>query len=92
MIQVLRFTAPWCAPCKMLKPVMEEIATQFTDVKFETIDVDENPDMAQHFKVRSVPTVLIMNDRDETLFSFVGIQSKHTYIESIKSSKDNSNV
>lgn len=92
MIQVLRFTAPWCAPCKMLKPVMEEIATQFTDVKFETIDVDENPDMAQHFKVRSVPTVLIMNDRDEILFSFVGVQSKQTYIESIKSSRGNSNV
>ena len=84
MITVIRFTAPWCAPCKMLAPVLQGIAQEFPNVKFEVIDVDNNPDMAQHFKIRNIPSVLILNNEDEILHTFVGVQSKQTYVDAIK--------
>lgn len=86
MITVMRFTAPWCAPCKMLAPVIQGLAQDFPDVIFETVDVDNNPDLAQHFNIRSVPTVLIMNKDEQILHTFVGVQPRNKYVESITAS------
>lgn len=88
MITVMRFTAPWCAPCKMLAPVIQGLAQEFPNVIFETVDVDNNPDMAQHFNVRSVPTVLIINDKDEVLHTLVGVQPRQIYIDVIKTAQE----
>ena len=52
------FSATWCGPCKSFKPVMNEIASEGHSVQF--IDVDESPDLAQQYNVRSVPTVVIL--------------------------------
>ena len=84
MITVLRFTASWCAPCKMLAPVLQSIVEDFPTVLFETIDVDGNPDMAEHYKIRSVPTVLVEKD-NEILQTFVGVQPKQIYINALNS-------
>ena len=59
-IMVLKFSASWCAPCKMLSKVIESIDT---DIPFEEIDIDENQEYAKQFGIRGVPT-LIMVDRD----------------------------
>lgn len=88
MITVMRFTAPWCAPCKMLAPVIQGLAQEFPDVTFETVDVDANPDMAQHFNIRSVPTVLLLNNDESILQTFVGVQPRQTYIEAIKTAQE----
>jgi thioredoxin 1 len=88
MITVMRFTAPWCAPCKMLAPVIQGLAQDFPDVIFETVDVDNNPDLAQHFNIRSVPTVLIVNKDEQILHTFVGVQPRQTYIEAIKTAQE----
>ena len=88
MITVMRFTAPWCAPCKMLAPVLNDIMEQFPDVVFEMVDVDNNPDLAQHFNIRSVPTVLIVNTDEKILHTFIGVQSRQTYIEAIKTAQE----
>jgi thioredoxin 1 len=87
MITVMRFTAPWCAPCKMLAPVMQGLMQEFPTVTFETVDVDNNPDLAQHFNVRSVPTVLLLNNDETILQTFVGVQPRQTYIEAIKTAQ-----
>lgn len=87
MITVMRFTAPWCAPCKMLAPVIQGLAQEFPGVTFETVDVDGNPDMAQHFNIRSVPTVLLLNNDETILQTFVGVQPRQTYIEAIKTAQ-----
>ena len=59
-LRVLKFSANWCAPCKMLSKVIESIDT---DIPFEEIDIDENQEYAKQFAIRGVPT-LVMVDRD----------------------------
>ena len=59
-LRVLKFSANWCAPCKMLSKVIESIDT---DIPFEEIDIDENQEYAQKLGIRGVPT-LVMVDRD----------------------------
>lgn len=87
MITVLRFTAKWCQHCQVLAPIMEELAREFQhvpDVVFEVVDVENNPDMGNHFKIRSIPTVLILNSEDEILQNILGVHPKQFYIDAIK--------
>lgn len=82
MITLRRFTASWCAPCKMLAPVIKSLESDFTDVTFETVDIDSSPEVAQEYHVRSVPTVVILKDGAE-LERLVGALPKQKYIDSI---------
>lgn len=60
---VVDFWAEWCGPCKMLAPVFEKLSEEMTDVKFCKVNVDENPELCDEFKVSSIPTLLfIKND------------------------------
>jgi thioredoxin 1 len=59
MKKVLRFTASWCGPCKMLAKTLEEVET---NVPIEVIDIDVNPEIATEFGIRSVPTLVIVED------------------------------
>ena len=59
MKKVIRFTASWCGPCKMLEKTLQEIET---NVPIEVIDIDEKPDVATEFGIRGVPTLVLMED------------------------------
>lgn len=56
------FWAEWCGPCKMIAPVLEEIASQKDDIKIAKINVDENMSLAQDYKVVSIPMLLLFKD------------------------------
>lgn len=57
---VVDFWAPWCGPCRMLSPVMEELDKQYSGkVKFMKVNVDENPITSQQFGIASIPTIMI---------------------------------
>jgi len=83
MITVTRFTAPWCAPCRMLSPMFKQMEIDMPDITFETIDVDEQPEVASENGVRSVPTVLIHNSDNDKMISLVGANSKNSYLSAI---------
>ena len=59
---LLDFWASWCGPCRMVLPIVEEIAAERTDVKVGKINVDEQPELASRFSVMSIPTLVVMKD------------------------------
>ncbi|MFT4415090.1 thioredoxin [Fredinandcohnia humi] len=70
------FWAPWCGPCKMIAPVLEELDSEIGDkVKIVKLDVDDNQETAAKFGVMSIPTLLIFKD-GEVVDKVVGYQPK----------------
>ena len=56
------FFATWCGPCKMLAPIVEKVASEHEDITVLKIDVDEVPDVAAKYGIRSIPTLLLFED------------------------------
>ena len=82
MVEVKKFYAEWCGPCKVLSPLMENVKSKFTSVKFENVDIDAQFEVAQKYYVRSVPIVIIEKDGQEVQ-RFAGVQSEMAYINAL---------
>ncbi len=63
MYKVLKFSAEWCKPCNMMKPVFEQVKNEMESdsLVFEDIDIDVNPEMASEYKVFSIPTFIVID-------------------------------
>ena len=59
---LLDFWASWCGPCRMLSPIVDEVAEERTDVKVGKVNVDEQPELAAEFGVMSIPTLLLFEN------------------------------
>ncbi len=70
------FWAEWCGPCKMLAPILDEVADEFADrLTIAKLNVDDNPAMAQQFNVMSIPTLLVFKN-GEQVKQIVGAKGK----------------
>ena len=77
---LLDFWAPWCGPCQMVLPIVEEIAAERSDIKVGKINVDENPELAKQFRVMSIHTLIVM-EKGEVVNRAVGARSKDGILE-----------
>ena len=59
---LIDFYADWCGPCRMVSPIIDEIAEEREDIKVCKINVDEEPDLANRFQVMSIPTLMVFKD------------------------------
>lgn len=78
MKQALYFTAPWCEPCKITKPYFLELVQEITKLEFYIIDVSETPKIANQYKVRSVPTLMMLDEDGDTIDRLVNPTSKES--------------
>ena len=77
---LLDFWAPWCAPCRMVVPVIEEIAGERPDIKVGKINVDEQPELASKFSIMSIPTLVVMKN-GKIVQQVSGARSKKAILE-----------
>ncbi len=79
------FWAPWCGPCQMVGPIVEELAKEYEGkVKIGKLNVDENPQVAVKYNVMSIPTVIFFKEGKEVARQ-IGLESKETYLKLISS-------
>ena len=72
---LLDFWAEWCGPCRMLSPVVDQIAQEHQDIKVGKVNVDEEPELAREFGVMSIPTLVVM-EAGKVVNTSVGVQPK----------------
>ena len=80
---LLDFWAPWCAPCRMLVPIIEEIVSERPDIKVGKINVDEQPELASKFGIMSIPTLVVMKN-GKIVQQVSGVRPKNAILEMLQ--------
>ena len=79
---LIDFWAPWCGPCQMLGPIIEEIAAEREDIIVAKINVDDEMELAKSFRIVSIPTVIVMKNGEKVATS-VGYQPKEDILKQL---------
>lgn len=74
-VVVVDFWATWCGPCKMIAPIVEELDEEMSNVKFVKVGVDKNPQIANQYKIVSIPTLKIFKD-GKLINTLIGFKTK----------------
>lgn len=82
-LTVIDFSATWCMPCRLLAPILEEVADTKTDVNFFNLDIDENEEIAKRFRIFSVPTLMAFKN-GKVIDSLVGLNSYEEILEFVE--------
>ena len=73
---LLDFFASWCGPCRMVAPILDEIAAEREDIKVCKVDIDEQPELASRFRIMSVPTLMVLKNGN-IVDQSIGARPKH---------------
>ena len=82
---IVDFYADWCAPCRMIGPVLEQIAEENEDIKVVKVNVDENIELANQFGIRGIPALLVLKE-GKTVAQRAGFMPKDALVDWIKNS------
>jgi thioredoxin 1 len=85
MITIKKFYADWCVPCRNLTPIIDDIKSQFPEINFININIDDEVEATKALGVRAVPTVIIEKD-GEIVQRMAGLKTKQQYIDAINQS------
>lgn len=81
---LLDFWAAWCGPCKMISPIIEEIAKEVTDAKIGKVNIDEQPELASAFGIMSIPTLVKIKD-GKVVNKMIGVRPKASIVQMLAS-------
>lgn len=79
-VALVDFYATWCGPCKMVAPILEEIAEEHPEYVIAKVNVDEEPELAREFKIMSIPALFVIRDGD-VVEKAVGYRNKEALLE-----------
>lgn len=79
---LIDFWASWCGPCRMVSPIVDEIAAEHPEIKVGKVNVDEEPELAAQFKVMSIPSLFVVKD-GKVVSQSVGAKPKNQILEMI---------
>ena len=83
-VVVVDFFATWCGPCKMLSPVIDELSGELENVNFVKVDIDQSLELAQQFRISTVPTMMIFKN-GKPVETLVGFMPKERIVQKVKS-------
>lgn len=82
-LTVIDFSATWCMPCRMLAPILEQVADAKTEVNFFNLDIDDNEEIAKRYRIFSVPTLMAFK-QGKVIDSLVGLNSYDEILKFVK--------
>lgn len=90
-VKILKFSAEWCAPCKMMQPIFTKISTmeEFKNIEFKSYDIENDEkgiELVNTFNIKNIPTIVILDNDDIVLKKIIGAINEKELIEIIKDS------
>lgn len=82
-MKLLHFTAEWCGPCKMMKPIIDEVIKENQSLEYLSIDIDKDMETTKKYSVMSVPTFVLLDDNQAIMAQISGAMPKSAFIDSL---------
>jgi thioredoxin 1 len=75
-LKLLKFSAAWCQPCKQLDKLLEPLMGKYPDIELVNTFIEENPDLASYYNIRTIPTMIMIDNNEQVLRTMIGFKPK----------------
>lgn len=83
-MKLMHFTAEWCQPCKMMKPIIDQVLEENPSIEYISVDIDQHPETAADYGVMGVPSFITFDDNDNLIQRAVGAMSKAEFVKRLQ--------